>query len=370
MFLTIAAFYESPCSAEERFAEVFRVRTATGEFAAKVVEREQGIVLLERRNGQLLMVKEALLQQSEPASEEWRSATADEIAAELIERCGAGFEIRQTKHFVICSDASLRYTEFVGRLLEKVHSEFIRFMNVGAGPAFEAPSHLPVVVFGRNEAFRVYASRQHPETDFSDTPGYYSLRDNQMLISGLSGDQQFRTNGDVVRELRKSPRQVETIVHEAVHQIAFNSGVQKRYADNPTWLSEGLAVYFEQSTGTGSLLWSRPGKVSRIHFPTIQRAESSGKLEVRLDRLLGTDDAFQSADDVAAAYATSWALTHYLIRSDRSTFDTIIRQFGSERQLVKLGAARRIEIVTEATNKSVEELSEDLLRYIARLRLN
>ena len=36
-----------------------------------------------------------------------------------------------------------------------------------------------------------------------------------------------------------------TIVHEATHQIAFNCGMQQRYADIPLWLCEGMAVYFE-----------------------------------------------------------------------------------------------------------------------------
>ena len=37
-------------------------------------------------------------------------------------------------------------------------------------------------------------------------------------------------------------RNVATIIHEATHQLAYNSGMQRRYADNPMWVSEGLAT--------------------------------------------------------------------------------------------------------------------------------
>ncbi len=38
---------------------------------------------------------------------------------------------------------------------------------------------------------------------------------------------------------------VSTIVHEATHQIAFNSGLHQRLSDCPKWFSEGIAMYFE-----------------------------------------------------------------------------------------------------------------------------
>ena len=37
----------------------------------------------------------------------------------------------------------------------------------------------------------------------------------------------------------------DTIIHEATHQTAYNVGVHARFADQPRWLVEGLAMMFE-----------------------------------------------------------------------------------------------------------------------------
>ena len=327
------------------------------------------MLLLEKRNGQIATIAVDSIQSEEKIDEAWTPLSPEELADELLLQLGAAFAIHQTEHFVICSDASERYTDYCGRLLEKVHDEFIRFVKNGDLETDADLRPLPVIIFGQVGAFQEHAAKQHPETDFSDTPGYYSIRDNQMLIASLSGDRNFRTNSDVLRELRKKPRQVETIVHEAIHQLSFNSGLQKRYADNPIWLSEGLAVYFEQSSVRSGLIWSRPGNVNRIHFPGFQRSLSGGRLKLSLTDLVSTDTAFLSSENLAEAYATSWALTHFLIRTDREAYDSIVKRFQNQTPLKPFGAERRIKAVEAATEKSITELEDDLIRYVGRLRI-
>ena len=56
---------------------------------------------------------------------------------------------------------------------------------------------------------------------------------------------------------------VATIIHEATHQIAFNCGLQTRFADIPLWVSEGIAVYFETPDLTNSKGWKEIGAVNR-----------------------------------------------------------------------------------------------------------
>src|SRR5690349_23883131 len=85
----------------------------------------------------------------------------------------------------------------------------------------------------------------------AETFGYYSARTNRVALYDLSADETAGPLGDaasrdeVTRRLSKFPSSVATVVHEAVHQLAFNTGLQVRYADNPMWVSEGLAMYFE-----------------------------------------------------------------------------------------------------------------------------
>ena len=227
---------------------------------------------------------------------------------------------------------------------------------------------LPVLVFRQAAVFQEFARRQHPDTDFNDVPGYYSIRDNQMLITAISGDRSFRTNSDVIRELKKRPRQVETIVHEAVHQLSFNSGLQVRYADNPTWLSEGLAVYFETATGRSSLIWSRPGEPNRTHLPGFRNAVSGTKLELPLSNLLASDTAFRSQDQLAHAYAESWAVVLYLIRSRRDAFDQLMLRQQQRKPLMPVTATARLAEMAEVTDSTLSDLEAAVIRFMSRIR--
>jgi hypothetical protein len=64
---------------------------------------------------------------------------------------------------------------------------------------------------------------------------------------------------------------VATIVHEATHQIAFNCGLQQRYADIPLWLCEGMAVYFEAPDLTSTRGWRGIGRVNYPRLETFRK---------------------------------------------------------------------------------------------------
>ena len=369
----LVAVVSAPVARSEQPTKLVRVATkkdnSAAEYVGRIVVRlRNGGILLEQQNGRLRTIPAESIDAVTDLHTGFGYFTADEFAAQLLRNAGPTFAIHQTQHFVICSDASERYTEYCGRLLERVHAEFLKLMDGCEIPVTPLSSSLPVIIFGHQPAFQEFAAQQHPDTDFSDVPGYYSVRDNQMLIAGLSGDRTFRTNSDVLRELKKKPRQVETIVHEAVHQLAFNTGIQTRFADNPVWLSEGLAVYFEEASGRGSLLWSRPGLTSEIHLPGFRAAAANRQLRLPLAQLLSSDQAFQNGETLADAYAEGWALTYFLIRSDRPAFTRLMKGIGMRKPLITVTPQERLKQVTDATGTSIEELEQAVIRYVSRLR--
>lgn len=360
-------------SAQDRLQTVTLTPAADGEAVTKLTGRvlaeiPDGGILLEEPSGRLHNLTPQQFVSLTARFDEFSYLTPDELAAMLLQQAGGGSTIQQTEHFVICSDASELYTAFCGRLLEKVVVEYLKFFEDSDVPLKKLTAKLPVLVFRDTARFQEFAHRQHPDTDFTDVPGYYSVRDNQMLITAISGDRAFRTNSDVVRELKKKPRQVETIVHEAVHQLAFNTGLQVRYADNPMWLSEGLAVYFERASGRGLTIWSRPGEVSRIHLPGFHAATSQNRLRLPLVDLLQSDQAFQSTDYLADAYAEGWAITFFLIRSDRAAFDRLLLHLQNRKPLQPIGAAARLAEFETATGRSLEDFGRYFLRYMSRVR--
>ena len=84
---------------------------------------------------------------------------------------------------------------------------------------------------------------------------YYSLRTNRITMFDLTGLESLRRSSDrrgttsQINQLLARPeaeRMVATVIHEATHQIAFNCGLQTRFADVPLWVSEGVAMYFKR----------------------------------------------------------------------------------------------------------------------------
>src|SRR4029078_5567727 len=90
------------------------------------------------------------------------------------------------------------------------------------------------VVFPRQIDFWVAGAREGLRPN-SAILGYYSPATNRILMfdsAGSSSGADWTTNAD-------------TIIHEAAHQSAFNTGVHTRFGDSPRWLAEGLGTMFE-----------------------------------------------------------------------------------------------------------------------------
>ena len=106
---------------------------------------------------------------------------------------------------------------------------------------------------------------------------------------------------------------VATIVHEATHQIAFNCGLQTRFADIPLWLCEGMAVYFEAPDLASTRGWRGIGRVNYPRLDTFHRNLPNWN-DDSLEALLADDDRFRDPQTAVDAYADAWALNYYLIK--------------------------------------------------------
>jgi hypothetical protein len=87
---------------------------------------------------------------------------------------------------------------------------------------------LVAVVFPDREKFAEYC-RSEKVNPAAGLMGYYLQSSNRVALYDTA------STGDLDG----------TIIHEAVHQVAFNLGLHRRIGDNPLWVVEGLATTFE-----------------------------------------------------------------------------------------------------------------------------
>src|SRR4051812_18080278 len=214
----------------------------------------------------------------------------EETVRATLRTLGPGFSRYESAHFVVLSDCATEWSRKRGELLEETRRAFFRIADKMHIPACPPREKLVCILFKDHGHYRAFA-RANDGLSASWVAGYYATHSNRVVFYNdedspgtvaarerLSSDQQrardFRDRasqadqdrqGDLARRLHASAddldKQVHTqeeqlkrhaaacstakTIHEAIHLLAFNSGLQLPDRDYPFWLSEGLATGFE-----------------------------------------------------------------------------------------------------------------------------
>ena len=288
----------------------------------------------------------------------------------MLAEFGEGFEIVRTDHYVICTNAGKPYAEWCGNLFERLLSAFLTHWR-GKPLSLEEPAApLPAVVFASAEEFARFAAKDAgPAT--AKSKGYYSVRTNRIVLYDLTAGPNSppaQTPLDVARKVAASPFNVATVVHEATHQIAFNCGLHTRYADNPVWLTEGMAMYFETPDLKNRTGWRTIGKVNRLRLGQFKKSLSGRPSPDSLVSLISSDQRLTNAETAALAYAEAWALSYFLIHKRRGQYENYLDALSQKKPLEWNTPKQRLAEFQAAFGEDLKQLDQEFLRYIARLR--
>jgi len=297
----------------------------------------------------------------------------------LLDDHGNDFQIFCTDHYRICYNTTQAFANFTGERLEKLYEEFMIFFEDRNFEPAPLTDRLEVVLFNSAQEFRGFSREISPKTTYST--GFYISKTNRSYFydSVSENNSKYQDIKDKLlqeqKKLRDFRRQVQenndprtryvfkdsngseskldkrqalerldrqenelqneyaklhnfyrdqnitVTMHEGTHQLAYNCGIHSRYFQNPTWLVEGLAVFFES---LGEQRGERPGQLNQNRFQYFGKAYAAGRL-IPLKELLTRDNLFQLGGDSAlTAYAEAWALFYYLAnRRHEKLFDYI-----------------------------------------------
>ncbi len=339
-----------------------------------VVKAEDGGVLLLSRDGELWSIQPDELVAQRTDNEPFVPQTADDAAAAMLSRLPEGFEVYTTAHYVICHNTSKAYAQWCGALYERLHSGFINYWTHRGIKLHEPTLPLVCVVFADQKAYADFA-----RDELGDATGniiaYYSLRTNRITMFDLTGLESLRRSSDrrgttsQINQLLARPeaeRMVATVIHEATHQIAFNCGLQTRFADVPLWVSEGVAMYFEAPDLSNSKGWKTIGEVN---YPRLQKLrEFTAKRPVgSLQSLIIDDKRLRDPRQASEAYAEAWALNYFLIRQKPKEYVAYLKMLSKKEPLIWDEPAERLNEFTAAFG-DVDKLDVEFLRHMQRLR--
>lgn len=320
---------------------------------------------IENEFGRISLFPSASVTESAATENHFKYAEDKALGVYLQQMLGDGFSIQETPHFVLCGNTDEAFFDFSGKLLESVVRKYVSFCKAVKLPADLPGRKLPVVLMRDAKQFVNFAEQTHPETSFEATPGFYSVRYNFIVLTSPPGT--FRTTSDLLKSLRRNRRHVETIVHECVHQLACNSGLQTRYSDYPLWLAEGLATYFEPASGRSAVLWSQYGGANGMHLPTLKRG-TSVSLPLPLSDLVSQNERLIEADGLRVAYAEAWALTHYLANRKRTDYGKLLKEFSKLAPLQAVPPAEKLRRTEAAIGQPLSDLQRALESHIRRVR--
>lgn len=312
----------------------------------------------------------------------------------------SSMKIEVSHHYIMLHDTSEGSQQSKSRarkrldLLEQVYESFFlkfAFDGVVLTPPKE---HLMVLLFAEEQKYLRYATSLDPE--LQSASGFWSPQDNIGVFydQGTTEEmkQLFQISEDLNRAKRRARRtanarevaqvansldlllriareesDIEVVSHEAVHQLAGNTGIMPRTTVGLRWAHEGLASYFECPAAAG---WGGVGAVNEtrlVGYKKIARTPQLASLELLVSDLLF--DSARSDNAVLDAYGYAWALTHFLMET---RFKDLIQYYlkCSELKGDDAGRIDRRELVKVFSESfgDIRALESEFHQYMATLK--
>ena len=318
--------------------------TVTGQI---VVEAQDGGLLLEHDDGRYEILQPARLAgrppEPAPAGE---PDTPQALGRRILAELPPGFDVHVTKHYVVCFDTSRDYAKWCASVFERLHDAFGTFWTRAGLEIRDPPRPLVVVIFADRQRYEAHAADTLGAAA-SRVVGYYDMMSNRVTTYDLTGSDALangrpRGSGAAGLAILTSPAAaglVSTLVHEATHQLAFNSGLHQRLAPVPLWVSEGIATAFETPDLKNSKGWRGVGEVNGPRLDQFLANQRPGTINL----IIADDELFRQPDTALDAYATAWALTHYLLHSRKDELAAYLRTLAAKRPLADDSAEARLE---------------------------
>ncbi|MEX2672036.1 MAG: DUF1570 domain-containing protein, partial [Phycisphaeraceae bacterium] len=266
----------------------------------------------------------------EPVPAERRAATPSMLKP-LAAHFGREQRAYRSPHFVLLYDTEPWQARSHALLLERTHAQFREVFQQAGFAVQPLGEHLVCLLFVDHGDFARYGESAD-YMDLSWTGGYYSARTNRIALfqrgwpvqhvepQGVEAAVALERDAceagqpnlhlSSLEPAASDGRQdgLASTVHEAAHQLAFNTGLQQRGVMYPLWVSEGLAISFETQQPSQPF---GPGEINEARRHDLRRAREAGQL-IPLDRFVHVVRPPADAEQVRVVYAQAWALFHHL----------------------------------------------------------
>lgn len=353
-FLLLCVSVSSARSAEPLTVSLVVDGTKVEGTAAAWSNRE---VLLLSRNGFLHSFAPEEAADYHVISPHFRPFSQSEMRGQLMREFGRQFDVSGTGNYLVVHPAGQR-DRWADRF-EELYRSFVHYFSVrGMRPA-QTAFPLVAVVLPSQEAFVEYA-RAGGNAVPPGVIGYYSPRSNRVLLYDA-------TQGSETDTLWQ--QNTVTIIHEATHQMAFNTRIHNRLAVPPRWVGEGLAMLFEAPGVCDPQRYRLAAdRVNADRLAQFREFQQGGRPAGTMQRLIQDSDRLFFAAP-AAAYPEAWALTYFLSETAPAKYLDYLARTAAREPLKKYSAAEQLKEFTDVFGTDLQLLESRYLRFISQLKI-
>jgi hypothetical protein len=309
------------------------------------------IVLL-GRDGQIYVIDAKKAKDQKKTSPQFFGYSSSEMKEQLQKEFGKQFDVSATRHYLVVHPQGER-DQWANRF-EDLYKRFGHYFRIRGFTLEEPPYPLVAVVF-RNEA----DYRQYAEANGSPAPpgrlGHYEEKSNRnFLYDRPAKATDWSTTSD-------------TIIHEATHQAAFNTGIHRRFSETPAWLAEGLATMFE-ARGVWDAQYDRTqsDRINQGRLANFRTFVAKGWQPGTVLDLVSSDRMFQS--DKARAYAFAWALSFYLSETQPRLYAQYLARTAERPMFARYTAEERVADFQGIFGNEMKMFETKFLRFMADVK--
>ena len=300
------------------------------------------------RDGRLHEFNPQEAEESKKLGPAFQSYSSSEMKSLLRKEFGDQFSATTTQHFVVVHPRG-QWSAWAERL-ESLFRSFNHYMQVRGFRLQRSKMPLVAIVFRNQRDYYTHAAASGTPL-MPGTLGHYDPESNRVFLFD-AGSKEWSANA-------------ETIIHEATHQTAFNVGVHRRFAEQPRWVVEGLAMMFEaRGVWDGRSVHSQSDRINRqrlddFRYYLKQRPPGAIAALLASDQLFRTNPGF--------AYAEAWTVSFFLCETRPQEYCRYLERVAARPAFSAYSARQRMADFSRSFGSDMALLDAQLRRFVEKL---
>ena len=308
------------------------------------------MVLGVKRDGYLLETPATSIK-SPAVLPRFRPFSQSEMRGALMAEFGKSFDVTGTGSFLIVHPRGTK--DLWAFRFEELYRSMVQFFRARGLPMSRPKFPLVGVVFHSQQQYMNYCQRVLKQ-NASSSYGMYTPLSNRIYL--------FDATRGTGKKSQHWEENLSTVLHEAAHQTAFNTGIHIRGATTPAWLAEGLGCLFEAPGIHSSSKYRQPDdKLNPGRLYDYRRLAARGTAD-HLKGIVSSDREFRS--DQSRGYAVAWALTHYLSEKQPREYIRYIKSVARREVYEDYSPSQRIKDFTRNFGRDFDMLAARLNRFV------